>query len=77
MYQVSTWSYILGMAVYYGIFFFITALILAKLANYIDDTFIFIIAGLLLFFIAAFRLPGIDKDSLVYITAFESFKNPL
>ena len=73
----SLLNYILGMAVYYAIFLLLTGLILAKIAKYIDDKFILIIAGCLLFCIAAFRMPGVDKDSLAYITSFNFFKDPI
>lgn len=64
------------MAVYYGIFLFLTGLVLAKIAKYTDDNFILVIAGGLLFCVAALRMPGIDKDSLAYITSFNFFKDP-
>ena len=77
VHSFTTAEYITGMSVYYLMFILLAGLVLARLAEYIDDRFIITVSGTLLLLIAGLRMPGTDKDSLSYILSFSTFKSPL
>lgn len=77
MHPVSTIDFVIGIAVYYVLFLYIISLVLLRVADLVNDRFIVVAAGIVLFFIAALRAPGIDRDSISYILSFEQFKGPL